>query len=70
MSNELTYTTAKQELQAILKEIESENVDLDQLSEKVKRATELIEFCREKLKGSEEKINSILQDLENQPTND
>ena len=45
MMEKLTYTEAKKELEAIVAAIESGELDLDALTEKVKRASELIAFC-------------------------
>ena len=45
MTDKLTYDEAYTELQQIAKEIEDESVSIDVLGEKVKRASELIEFC-------------------------
>ena len=45
----LTYSEAKKELEAIVAAIESGELDVDALTEKVKRAFELIAFCKEKL---------------------
>ena len=64
MENELTYSKAADELEAIVKEIEEENIAVDTLSEKVKRAAQLIQFCRGKLKGTEEEVEKVLSDLE------
>ena len=50
MMEKLTYTEAKKELEAIVAAIESGELDVDALTEKVKRASELIAFCKEKLK--------------------
>ena len=48
--NQISFTTAFKELQEILADIQDQEVDLDQLSEKVKRARFLIDFCEKKLK--------------------
>ena len=53
---ELTYEKAYIELQKIVEEIESENVSLDNLSAKIKRAAELLNFCQTKLKSTEEEF--------------
>ncbi len=64
MENELTYSKAAEELEAIVKEIEDENIAVDTLSEKVKRAARLIQFCRGKLRGTEEEVEKVLADIE------
>ena len=65
MEEKLTYEAAKSELTAISKEIESEEVSVDELASKVKRASELIEFCQAKLKNTEEEVNKIIGRMEN-----
>lgn len=61
---ELNYSNAIKELEEILKYIESQEVDVDILVEKVKRATELIRFCKGKLKSAEEELHKTLIELE------
>jgi exodeoxyribonuclease VII small subunit len=66
MSNEkeIKYTTAFEELQQIVEEIESGEISVDVLSEKVKRASVLIAVCKEKLFKTEDDVNQILKELE------
>lgn len=64
MSNTSTYTEAYEELQRIVSEIENGEISVDELSEKVKRATQLIRVCKLKLTTTEEDVNKILRDLE------
>lgn len=65
MEEKLTYEGALSELTAISKEIESEEISVDQLASKVKRASELIEFCQAKLKTTEVEVNKIISRMEN-----
>ena len=58
------YAAAFEELQEIVTEIERGEISVDELSQKVKRATELIRICKTKLKTTEEDVNKILKDLE------
>lgn len=60
----LSYSKAIKEIEEILKYIESQEVDVDVLVEKVKRATELIRFCKSKLKNAEEELHKTLIELE------
>jgi len=60
----INYTSAFDELQMIVKEIESGDIGVDELSEKVKRASILIAICKEKLFKTEDDVNQILKDLE------
>lgn len=61
---EPTYTEAFVELQQIVAEIESGQISVDVLSEKVKRAAVLIRICKEKLTKTEGDVNVILKELE------
>jgi exodeoxyribonuclease VII small subunit len=63
----LTYESAYKELSTIAQEIETESVSVDILAEKVKRASELIEFCQSRLRTAETAVNTIIKQLENPP---
>jgi exodeoxyribonuclease VII small subunit len=65
MKNELLYTTAFEELQQIVRDMEAGEITVDELSVKVKRAAELIAICKNKLSSTEEDVNLILKELEN-----
>ena len=62
--DKITYQDAFDELQNIVSEIEEGDISVDQLSEKVKRASYLIRICKSKLTSTEEDINKILKDLD------
>ncbi len=47
------YEQAVKELNAILRDLEDENVSIDKLKSKVNRAKELLEFCNKKLRTIE-----------------
>lgn len=64
MSEALNYTKAFEELQQIVNEIEKGQITVDELSEKIKRAAELIKICKKKLYTTEEDVNRILKELE------
>lgn len=64
MSKDLKYTDAFEELKQIVSDIEDGEISVDELSIKVKRASELIKVCKEKLKSTEEDVNQILKELE------
>ncbi|SHE60164.1 exodeoxyribonuclease VII small subunit [Pedobacter caeni] len=66
MKTNLTYELAYRELAEIAQEIETESVSVDVLAEKVKRASELIEFCQNKLRATETEVNKIIKQMENQ----
>lgn len=57
----LTYAKAIKELNTILGDLESDEVDVDVLAEKVARASELIEFCRQRISGAKMQIEEVVQ---------
>lgn len=63
MSNELTYTTAFEELKEIVDQLENDSISVDELSEKMKRATKLMKICKDKLTKTEEEINKTISEL-------
>ncbi|WP_230406371.1 exodeoxyribonuclease VII small subunit [Flavobacterium fluviale] len=65
MENTLTYEAAAKELALIAKEMEDESISVDELAAKVKRASELIEFCQAKLKSTEAEVAKIISGMEN-----
>jgi exodeoxyribonuclease VII small subunit len=60
---EFSFSEAVIEIEDILKQIESGELDIDKLSVEVKRASELIRQCQKKLRTTEEEINSIFREL-------
>jgi len=61
---DISYNEAIAEIQQILQEIESEKIDVDSLSVKVKKATELIALCKQKLKIADEEIENLMKSIE------
>jgi exodeoxyribonuclease VII small subunit len=59
-----TYNEAIAEIEEILERMESEELDVDELSEKVKRVSELVRFCRNKLKNTEEEVEKVLKEMD------
>lgn len=64
MAEEIKYTEAFDELQQIVSDLEDGEISVDELSIKVKRASELIKICKKKLVSTEEDVNQILKELE------
>ncbi len=59
----MTYAEAKKELENIVSAIETGELDVDALTDKVKRASELITFCKEKLTKTDKELQKILDDI-------
>ena len=60
---EMTYRQAVDELESILREMQSDNCDIDKLSAMTRRATELIAECRNRLTATDKELRSILSNL-------
>jgi exodeoxyribonuclease VII small subunit len=60
---EFSFNNAVVEIENILHNIESGDLDVDKLAVEVKRASDLIKQCQKKLRSTEEEINSIFKDL-------
>jgi exodeoxyribonuclease VII small subunit len=65
---EQSYETAYSELKKIASEIETESVSVDVLAQKVKRASELITYCQDKLRSTEQEVNNIIKQMESKKT--
>ena len=59
-----------EELEKIVNDIENNMPDPDELIVKVKRAAELIQFCRKRLLNTETEINTVLSKLKEASNND
>lgn len=51
-------------METIVGKIEENKYEVDELCEAVKRVSELINFCKAKLKNTEEEIDKILDTIE------
>ena len=57
------YAEALAELETILAELERTDVDVDVLAAQVKRAAELIGFCRDRIGNARLQIEQVVADL-------
>ena len=60
MEQTLKYEAAIAELQNIVRKMENDELDIDQMTEQLKRAQELIKFCKDKLIKTDGEIKKIL----------
>lgn len=51
-----SYDKAYTELEAILEELQGESISIDKLSQKIKKANELINFCKTRLREVESEL--------------
>lgn len=62
-----SFNEAMQELEAILRRVESEEVDVDGLAAELERAAELLELCRGKIRRAEVEVSQIMSSLLPEP---
>ena len=58
------YTEAMTELEQILDELEGDHLDVDVLAERVRRASELLTTCRDRIARAQADVDKIVADLE------
>jgi len=61
---QIGYTAAMEELERILAEIESDDVDVDVLTDRVGRAAELIQLCRERIAATKTEVERVVAQLD------
>ena len=57
-----TYSQAMARLETIVRQVDSNELEVDELVEKIKEANEIIVFCSEKLKKADTEIEKLLAD--------
>ena len=60
----LSFREAMEELEGILERIEGEEIDIDRLAEELRRAAQLLDLCRGKIRKAEVEVTQIVQSLE------
>jgi len=60
----LSFRQAMDELEGILERIEGEEIDIDQLATELRRAAQLLDVCRGKIRKAEVEVTQIVQSLE------
>ncbi len=59
-----SFREAMEELEGILERIEGEEVDIDRLASELRRAAQLLDLCRGKIRKAEVEVTQIVQSLE------
>ena len=62
--SKLNYEKAYNELLEIVQEIEQNQVGIDDLNKKLKRAADLIKFCKNKLRDTESRANELINEFD------
>ena len=63
MKEELTYTEAFEQLQEIVRQMENADISVEDLSDKIKKASKLIKICKDKLTKTEQEVNKTITEL-------
>jgi exodeoxyribonuclease VII small subunit len=61
---DVKYSKAVEKLDEIIAKIESDDIDVDELSVKVKEAVELIKVCKSKIEKAELEVKKVVENLE------
>ena len=67
---EVKYSKAIEKLDEIIEKIESESIDVDELSDKVKEAVALIKVCKNKIEKAEMEVKQIVKDFDTEKKED
>lgn len=59
----LTYAEALEQLEDLLEELESSDVDVDRLTEQVARGVQLVRFCRSRLEVVTDEVDGVVAEL-------
>ncbi|MDA3929152.1 MAG: exodeoxyribonuclease VII small subunit [Prolixibacteraceae bacterium] len=59
-----TYRESINEIEEILASIENDELDVDELADKVKKVTQLLKFCKDKLYKTQEDVEKVLKEME------
>lgn len=68
--DQLGYTEALAELEAILERLEHDEPDVDRVADDVARATELIVHCRSRITAARLKVDEVVAGLDGAATPD
>lgn len=64
MAKQKKYAELTEELETIIEQIENEDITVDELTDKVKRATKLINTCKAILTKTEDEVNELLKEVD------
>ena len=64
MTEKMTYREAIEELETILRALETDAVDVDDLNTRIERSAELIRLCRHKLRHAEASLDRVFDTLD------
>jgi exodeoxyribonuclease VII small subunit len=59
---EMTYHEALAEAEKVLKQLECDELDIDEMSDAVKYALDMLRLCRQKLRATQEEIEKRMEE--------
>lgn len=59
MNNEMKYEEALAQLESIVRKMESNELNIDEIATQLKSAQRLIKFCKDKLTHTEQELQKI-----------
>ena len=62
MAKEIKYEEALSQLEDIVSKMESEELDIDELTTELKQAQKLVKLCKDKLTKTDKEIKTILKE--------
>ena len=63
MQAEMKYEEAVVQLEAIVRKMENDEFDIDELTEQLKKAQQLLTLCKDKLTKTETEVKNLLQNV-------
>jgi len=67
---EVKYSKAIENLDEIIRKIEDEEIDVDELSDNVKKAVELIKVCKDKIEKAEMEVKEVVDGFDEEIPNE
>lgn len=63
-NNEIPYAQAIHELEEIVRKLQSNDCEIDQLREYTARSVELLRLCKQKLFKTDEELKKLLEEID------
>lgn len=60
------YEAAVSELEDILEELEADDIDVDKLADRVKRASDLVRTCRDRIAAAKLHVEQVVAEVDDE----
>ncbi len=57
-----TYESALAELKEIIERIQNDDINIDDLATNISKASKLVKYCQDKLRGVEKDVSNLIED--------